>query len=203
MQSFNKPEDLEAYKAHVTNIALDRFLKLGLGPWSSEMAKSKLPEGAWGTPAKAASDGLKLLLTGSAGVGKTFMLKRIVWSLALRRKKPRGGYLPAMLDKLKSGNTSEYTNWLTSGDVLVLDDLDKIRGTHYEGEKLLAIINHYDVNNLPILVTMNVEQKQFVKRIVENGVPADYAEAMLSRLNNRMIANFISGEDHRKPGEKK
>jgi DNA replication protein DnaC len=163
------------------------------------MAETQLPNKIWATPGVAAAEGSKLILTGPAGSGKTTLLKKVVWGLALRRRKPRGGYIPDMLDKFKSGDVGSYMAWLNGGDLLVLDDLDKLRGTHYEGERILAAINYYDTRNYPVVVTMNVELDAFGDRIRAGGVPADYAEAILSRLRNRSFSYFVSGPDHRRP----
>jgi DNA replication protein DnaC len=197
MQTFNNKAERDAYKEHLLSMATARFTALGLGPVTNEMLDLKMPPVIWDDPEQSFVDGRKLILSGPAGSGKTTLLKKIVWGLSLRRHKPRGGYLPDMLDKFKSGNIGEYTSWLSGGDVLVLDDLDKLRGTHYEGERILAAINHYDTNKLPILVTMNVDIKQFGERIMAGGVPADYVEAIISRLRSRSINHVVSGPDHR------
>lgn len=199
MQAFNNQAELNSYKAHVMSVATTRFEALGLGPLTQHMAEMQLPSHIWATPGEAAAKGSKLILTGPAGSGKTTLLKKVVWGLALRRCKPRGGYIPDMLDKLKSGDIGAYMEWLKGGDLLVLDDLDKLRGSHYEGERILAAINYYDTRNYPVVVTMNVGLKAFVARIREGGVPSDYADAILSRLSNRSFSYFVSGPDHRRP----
>jgi len=197
MQTFKNQTELDAYKAHLLAGSTEKFMALGLGPITPEMAVLSMPPGVWSNPGHAAAEGAKLILTGPPGSGKTTLLKKITWGLALRRRRPRGGYIPAMLDHLKSGDIGSYTAWLTSGDLLVLDDLDKLRGTQYEAERLLAAINHYDVNRFPIIVTMNVELDQFGDRIRAGGVPADYAESIVSRLRGRSTSHFVSGPDHR------
>jgi DNA replication protein DnaC len=104
-----------------------------------------------------------------------------------------------MLNKLKSGDIGEYMDWLTGGDVLILDDLDKLRGTHYEGERFLALIGHYDMLSLPILVTMNVDILEFGNRIKAGGVPEDYAEAIISRLRGKSSSIVMDAPDRRVP----
>ena len=197
MQIFETVSDRDAYKKHLLAMGHERFNKLGLGPVCPEMGLVTFPEGNWGRPIVAAMAGEKLILNGESGVGKSTLLKRVTWSLTLKKLRPRGGYIPAMLTKMKSTEMSSYMEWLLDGDVLVLDDLDKIRGTHYEGQSFLAAINHYDVYNKPIVVTMNTNIGPFKDRIIEGGVPRDYADAIVSRLLNRATIHRVEGPDHR------
>jgi DNA replication protein DnaC len=187
-----------AYKKHVHDRALERFEALDLGPLTREMGIVDLPPGEWSFPPRAAERGGKLILTGPSGSGKSTLLKRIAWSLALRNWKPRGGYVPTILGKIKSKGSDEYLDWLMGGTLLVLDDFDKMGGTRYEGEKFLAMINHYDVHGHPILVTMNIEMSAFEGRVQAGGIPQDYAEAIVSRLMNRSTNFLVPDEDHRR-----
>jgi len=196
--SFKTAEELKAYKEHVVRIAEARFDALGLGPKTPEMKDAKVESGPWLDPHKAAGSGLKLIITGPVGSGKTTLLKRVVWGLALRRWKVRGGFLPTVLNSLKGAGSDEFQDWLLEGNLLVIDDLDKLRGTQYEGDKMLAILNHYDVNRLPVIVTLNTNMGLLAERMKSGGVPADYAEAIVSRLNNRSSTYLVDGPDRRK-----
>ncbi len=201
MQTFKNKSDLDAYKAHVKAIATERFLSLeALGPIGPEMAEAKLPMGPWAIPINAAAHGQKLILTGPSGAGKTTILKKILWGLCLRRRRPRGGYVLSIMNKLKGGDgIGAYIERLMTGDVLVLDDLDKLRGTEYEVERILDVINYYDVNRLPIIATLNGEIDSLQRRLVEAGALVDTAESIVSRLKNRASFKFVDGPDLRKP----
>ena len=200
MKSFKTQEELDAYTEYVVGVASENFKAMGLGPRTREMSLVvPPPTGPWAVPATAASEGGKLILTGASGTGKTTLLKRILWGLCLRRYKPRGGYIPNVFFNLKSGDTKPYMDWLTSGDLLVLDDLDKLRGTQFEGQCILNVLNHYDVNRLPIISTMNIDFPSFRTRMVEGGIPSDYADAIISRLQGNLTTHLMVGEDHRSP----
>lgn len=201
MQAFKTQADLDAYKKHVATVAAEKFAALeGLGPVTPEMSLARLPDtGPWSFPARAAAEGFKLMLTGPPGGGKTTLLKKIVWGLCLRRRRPRGGYVLSIMDKLKTGDIGAYIANLQGGDTLVLDDIDKLRGTEYEVERLLDVINHYDVNRLPILMTGNGELESFNAKLRKRGIPDDMADSITSRLKNKCSFKVLMDADRRSP----
>ena len=198
MQNFKNEAEFKAYKAHILGMATERFDALGLGPRTPQMVMTRLPMGPYSNPSQAAFDGIKFIAIGSPGTGKSTGSGESQGLCPAQAQPAVTDMYPAMLDKFKSKDVGEYMAWLTGGDVLVLDDLDKLQGTQYEAERMLIAINHYDVNNLPILATMNIELDQFVSRVSNGGAPSDYANAIISRLRSRASIHLVDGEDHRK-----
>ncbi len=208
---FKSTQERDDYLKYLIPAAARRFNALGLGSHHDIHPKTRVPAGVWADPQKAAMAGHKLILYGPSGCGKTSVLKYVAWLLALYDMNPRGGYVPRLLDRLKSKEISETKAWLNGDDLrvegrdpekdrnfLVLDDFDKIRGTAFEGETFLSLIDKYTSEGKSVIVTLNIRLDEFVRRITANGVPEDYAEAMLSRLNKNGHFIEMTARDFRK-----
>ena len=173
------------------------YAGLNMGTPDQQILGTALPDGKWSNPDDCARFGGKLIIYGPAGTRKTTLLKRVVWELIGTGWKPRGGYIPRLMDRLKSKDIGDTMDWLLSGKLLILDDLDKLRGSAYEGERILSILDHYDSNKLPVLATMNCDVNTMTARLSQT-IPADYVESIMSRLINRATFLEASGPDFRK-----
>lgn len=196
---FKDEKQRDDYMAYRLEVSRQWFAALDLGPVTQEVMDTPMPEGAWAVPGDAAASGGKLILWGNSGTRKTTMLKRVTWNLISRRWRPRGGNVTDLLGRLKSGTIEDTMRWLYSGNLLILDDMDKLRGSGYEGERMYAILNHFDVYRFPVIVTMNTTMKEFQARLLDGGIPMDFAESICSRLNNRATFVETLGADMRRP----
>jgi DNA replication protein DnaC len=191
-------EELQAYKKYVIGMAEERYEKLCFGKPLKNPSLYKLPQSTWTHPANAARSGAKLMLSGPSGTGKSSLLKRIAWLLCLDRLHPRGGFIPLVLDKIRDhGGHDGYFDWLMGGDVLLLDDIDKMRGTIFECQKILTALDHYDQNDYAVIVTMNGSFGELEKKLVANGIPMDYILAIISRIKRKAQFELVTGPDFR------
>jgi len=197
-EAIRKEQEAQDYLRYRTQLAALRFQKLGLGdPKKIGKGLPITTDMAWYHPNKAFAEGRHLIVSGNVGNGKTTTMLRVAWFLCMAGRRPRGGYIPTMVQKFRSEDGREHIEDVMDGDFLILDDMDKLRGTEYQMEVFSSIINHYDVNNRPILSTMNLLPNLLGKRLISNGVPADIAESLASRVRHR--ADFITapGPDFR------
>jgi DNA replication protein DnaC len=179
-------EESRNYKEHVKGFALERFMRLSLGsPEAINPRAGLLPTHPWHNPLECLKMAKNLVVCGPVGCGKTDLMKLITWTLCLNKKKPRGGFIPSMNQKLKTSNSESYIEDLLGGDFLVFDDFDKLRGTPYELEKYLMLVNEYYCNGKSILVTMNKDPDEMLESLVSKGCDQDYVESILSRMTNK------------------
>jgi hypothetical protein len=198
-ESREKVETAKALRRQRTSTAYERFVRLGFGPPQNlgrgiEITKDM----AWCFPAKAAADRKHLLVYGDTGHGKSTTIYRVAWALCLSGLRPRGGYVPTLVHNFRGEDGHEEVNDVMDGDVLVLDDMDKLRGTEYQIETFSSLVDHYDSRGLPILVTLNLHPEGFLERLMKNGVPKDMAMSLESRIRHRSEILQASGQDFRK-----
>ena len=175
--------------------SLARFNSLKLGAYHFEY-DTKPPRG-WESAVEMSDKGRSLLLHGPSGCFKTTALKRVALDLCLGRKIVRGGYVPSILKKLKNfdDDVDNYYELLSDAEVLVLDDLDKLLGTQYEVERLLALVNHFSAMEKTMLITMNTDLEKFRSNMQRNqrNIPSDWIEAFISRLMQNADIRLVSG----------
>ena len=200
----SKKKFSEAYRqdlaADLKELHKARFDKLELGPAEFIHPSVTLPEDTnWADPLAAARNGEKVVFTGVAGSGKTDQLKLICKFLCEKGAKLKGGYVPAILNKFKRRDTDigVYQDEILAGDVLVLDDLDKLRGSQFEVEQLLYLVDRFDTYNKPILVTLGMDLFQFRVRLDELKVNTAYIDSIISRLEKKATLLEMDPVNHR------
>lgn len=138
-----------------------------------------------------------LFLYGPVGVGKTHLAAAIANYVMTNLK--IGTYfdeVPDLLDHLRATfdpdlgtGYDERFHLIRDVGILVLDDLGTENATPWAKEKLYQIINHRYMEQLPTVITSNVDHRKVDERI-------------LSRILDSRLTQFIEidAEDFRRPG---
>ncbi len=138
-----------------------------------------------------------LFLYGPCGTGKTHLAVAIA-AYAMQRHQMSVYFaaVPDLLDHLRAtfdpASGSAYDDRFTTirnAQLLVLDDLGTENATPWAREKLYQIINHRYIEQLPTVVTSNVDQRKVDERI-------------MSRILDHRLTEYIvmDAEDYRRPG---
>jgi DNA replication protein DnaC len=139
-----------------------------------------------------------LFLTGPCGVGKTHLAVAIAkYAMQWHQMSVYFAVVPDLLDHLRAtfdpNSGSAYDDRFTSirnAPLLVLDDLGTENATPWAREKLYQIINHRYSEQMPTVITSNVELRKVDDRIV-------------SRMLDHRLTQYIEidAEDYRRPGD--
>lgn len=143
-----------------------------------------------------------LFITGTYGVGKTYLASCIANETIKNKNTVVFGTLIQLLDYIKdtykdsSVSDKEYLNLYSSVDLLIIDDLGKEKPTEWVLEKLFLIINNRYNNYLPIVITTNYNRNQLRERLCVN---KNYSmvDSIISRLYEMCGGIEIKDEDHR------
>lgn len=138
-----------------------------------------------------------LLLSGPVGVGKTHLAVAI-GKHAVESEKLQVLFtvVPDLLDHLRSSfdpkaETAYDERFMAVKDsqLLILDDLGTENATPWAREKLFQIINHRYTEQLPTVITTNIDMNKIDDRI-------------LSRIQDHRLTDFveIDAQDFRRPG---
>ena len=170
---------------------LRRFAKLGMGPYTKYEDMAPYPKNTlWENPFEALKCHQKLIIRGPVGSHKTTLAKKIAANLLVNNHLVVRGYVPELLKKLKAfdhaDEQDEAYQWLHMGEVLLLDDLDKLLGSRFEVEQLLMLVDFYNRNNRSIIVTMNTNFESFMVDLTSNKfqVNPDFVTSLVSRLTD-------------------
>ncbi len=174
-----------------------RFRRLNLGDVDEFMLapSAAITEGVFSNSEEAIKRGCSLILWGGVGNGKTTRLKRLAYGCTQMRLRVRGGKTAIVCKFLKDNfafkqfhpDVESYMAYIMQGDVLVLDDLDKMLGTAYELQELLTFVDFYKVNNKPVLITMNSSLAVFKETLLSNRFNLDMTT--VAALMDRFIQN--------------
>lgn len=139
-----------------------------------------------------------LFLAGPCGVGKTHLAVAIAkYAMQWHHMSVYFAVVPDLLDHLRAtfdpNSGSAYDDRFTSirnAPLLVLDDLGTENATPWAREKLYQIINHRYSEQMPTVITSNVELRKVDERIV-------------SRMLDHRLTQYIQidAEDYRRPGD--
>jgi DNA replication protein DnaC len=199
----HEQEAVENYRAQMQEVGRRQFEKLNIGLFDEHAANMEFPKtGVWGIPLKAYKTGANLIVLGEVGFRKTTLLKKIAIYLAVNGIVVRGGYVPDLLHRLKRpSELEELYDWLIGGQVLVLDDLDKLMGTIFEVEKLMTVIDRYKAYNKSVLITMNLTFEEFEDQLSNKDgkfkIPKKFTQALISRLKSDAQIINVEGRSYR------
>ena len=143
-----------------------------------------------------------LFITGTYGVGKTYLASCIANETIKNKNTVVFGTLIQLLDYIKDTykdsdmSAKEYLNLYSSVDLLIIDDLGKEKPTEWVLEKLFLIVNNRYNNYLPIVITTNYNRNQLRERLCVN---KNYSmvDSIISRLYEMCGGIEIKDEDHR------
>lgn len=139
-------------------------LPAGIANWTFESFDASGPlQEAYDLALQLAEErgGIKwLVMVGSVDVGKTHLAVAICRRWLARGKPARYVLVPQMLDELRwsydrEGGYEQMMKFMLGVPLLVLDDLGTQRPTEWGGEKLMQIIDHRYVNEMPLVITTN------------------------------------------------
>ena len=139
-----------------------------------------------------------LFLYGPVGVGKTHLAAAIAnYAISNQRITTYFDEVPDLLDHLRATfdpalgtGYDERFHLIRDVGILVLDDLGTENATPWAREKLYQIINHRYMEQLPTVITSNVDQRKVDDRI-------------MSRILDHRLTQYIviDAEDYRRPGD--
>jgi DNA replication protein DnaC len=188
-EDLRKLSNLEAFSQHTFD-DFDPDVD-GLGDaWDAALEFAQEPGHRW------------LFLHGPVGTGKTHLAVAIArYAMDTHRMSVYFAVVPDLLDHLRATfdptSGSAYDDRFASirtAQLLVLDDLGTENTTPWAREKLYQIVNHRYIEQLPTVVTTNVDINREKSKIDER---------ILSRiLDHRLTQRIeIDAEDFRRPGE--
>lgn len=143
-----------------------------------------------------------LFITGTYGVGKTFLASCIANELIKNDITVIFGTLIQLLDCIKNTykddeiSDKEYIYLYSNVDLLIIDDLGKEKTTEWVLEKLFLIVNNRYNNYLPIVITTNYNRNQLRERLCVN---RNYSivDSIISRLYGMCAGIELIDKDYR------
>lgn len=139
-----------------------------------------------------------LFLQGPVGVGKTHLAAAVAnYAITHQRVSTYFDEVPDLLDHLRAtfdpnqpAGYDERFHLIRDVGLLVLDDLGTENATPWAKEKLYQIINHRYMEQLPTVITSNVDHRKVEDRI-------------LSRILDHRLTQYVvvDAEDYRRPGD--
>lgn len=136
--------------------------------------------------------GRNLILTGPVGTGKSHAAVAACRPAFFdHSREVRFCPVVELLDQLRPGGPEGVWDDLVGVDRLIIDDLGSEKVSDWTSERVFALINRRWLEELPTIVTTNLDPPQFAAVI---GAP------VYSRLTGGAVAVQLSGEDRRRKG---
>lgn len=132
-----------------------------------------------------------IVLFGGYGTGKTHLAASVANYLIDNLGTPVVfGTFSGLLDKIKNEftGTGRTLNNMCNAPLLIIDDLGKEKRSDWVDEVLFKVINSRYENKLPIIITTNLTQEQFIE---------NYDSAVVSRVIGSSYFIEMKGGDKR------
>lgn len=137
--------------------------------------------------------GTGLLLCGQVGTGKSFLAACIANELLSQGTPCLMTNFSRIISRIseKFGGDQKYLDDLNRFDLLIIDDLGAERDTEFTWEKVMNVIDARYRAGLPLIVTTNLEPKDFTDR-------GDIRrQRVFSRLKEMCVCLEVKGADRR------
>ena len=138
-----------------------------------------------------------LFLSGPTGTGKTHLAVAAArYALEHHNMSVYVAAVPDLLDHLRSSfdpragtGYDDLFGMIKGAQLLVLDDLGTENATPWAQEKLYQVINHRYMEQMPTVITSNVDIKKIDDRVA-------------SRIQDHRLSHYVEmdAEDYRRPG---
>lgn len=137
--------------------------------------------------------GIGLLLCGQVGTGKSFLAACIANELVSQGTPCLMTNFNRIISRVseKFGGDQKYLDDLNRFDLLIIDDLGAERDTEFTWEKVMNVIDARYRAGLPLIITTNLEPKDFTDR-------GDIRrQRVFSRLKEMCVCLEVRGADRR------
>lgn len=128
-------------------------------------------------------NGKSIFVCGEPGIGKSHLLVATAYEYAKNGRPTYYASATAYVDALRKAYEGNFAAPdLTAYDVVVLDDIDKLRRTDFVFEAVWSLLEHFQTRpSKTLLITSQVEPGAAALRLTPNGDEAQ-ANALASRL---------------------
>lgn len=134
-----------------------------------------------------------IVLFGSCGTGKTHLSAAISNYLIDNHGIPVlygtwSGHLNTLKKGFETNYSYDYLARMMRVPLLIIDDYGQEKNTEWAKEIMFDVINHRYMDNLPIIITTNLDNKAFAENV---------GDAIMSRLVEISVFINMNGKDYR------
>lgn len=152
--------------------------------------------------AQIVSGGNSLYISGSVGVGKTYLAVAVCTQLQALNVQFEMLTAVALIRKFEDAMRSSIPETqilkpLLDVPVLVIDDLGKERVTNWTYERVFDLLDMRYNDLKPCVITSNFNLAALAKRLAKNGCSSENAQALVSRLKHTAKVLNLQGQDRR------
>lgn len=147
-----------------------------------------------------------LFVSGSYGIGKTYIMSAMANALAKKGFKVRIEHYPTLISelkaKIKSDTVADEVAKVKSANILILDDVGAEKLTEWIRDEVFIVILEYRMaNHLPTFFTSNLTLKQFEEFLAstKEGVDMRKAQRIMERINFLAKELVLEGTNRRNP----